>query len=188
MIIGIDKHTLPLLPGNFYHIFNRGNNREKIFYIESNYRYFLKKYDEYMSGCVDTYAYCLLPNHFHFLIRIKDDINNEKKVSEQFRKLFITYSQAINKQEKRTGSLFTKRFKRKLVKDTGSLPHLVFYIHHNPVHHKIGISLENYRWSSYSKILEPKKSILLKNEVLEWFDGVEGYVEYHRNSREIKNE
>ena len=71
---------IPLHEGKFYHIYNRGNNRETLFYTEANYKYFLKKYDKYLSEYIDTYAYCLLPNHFHLLISVKElkDIPLEK--------------------------------------------------------------------------------------------------------------
>jgi len=64
--------TLPLLPNKFYHLINRGNNKQNIFYQHRNYAYFLSKYAEYMTPYLDTYAYCLLPNHFHLLVAVKD--------------------------------------------------------------------------------------------------------------------
>ncbi|MEM1122128.1 MAG: hypothetical protein AAGJ18_16905, partial [Bacteroidota bacterium] len=72
----MSKHkdtTIPLESGNFYHIFNRGNKCIKIFHKHDNYVYFLKKYDSYLSNYLDTYAYALIPNHFHFLVRIKEE-------------------------------------------------------------------------------------------------------------------
>ncbi|MFN8257215.1 MAG: hypothetical protein U0W24_16085 [Bacteroidales bacterium] len=65
--------------GKFYHIFNRANNDDKLFYSEENYFYFLKLYDKHLSTIFDTYCYCLLPNHFHFLVRIRD----ENEIPEQ---------------------------------------------------------------------------------------------------------
>ncbi len=64
------KDVIPLEPDCYYHIFNRGNNRENIFYNQENYRYFLQKYDQYLSRYLDTFCFCLLPNHFRFLARI----------------------------------------------------------------------------------------------------------------------
>jgi hypothetical protein len=63
---------IPLEENKFYHIYNRGNNRGNLFYNEGNYEFFLRKYDEYLSEFIDTYAFCLLPNHFHFLIGVKE--------------------------------------------------------------------------------------------------------------------
>ena len=67
------KNVIPLLPDTYYHIYNRGINGETIFKQERNYSYFLHKYNKYISPIADTFAYCLLKNHFHFLIRIKSE-------------------------------------------------------------------------------------------------------------------
>jgi len=61
----------PLIPGGIYHIYNRGNNRENLFYTADNVRFFLDRYTKYMEPTLETYAYCLLPNHFHLLERVK---------------------------------------------------------------------------------------------------------------------
>ena len=60
-----------LLPEHFFHIYNRGINGQVIFFTEENYRYFLQKYAEKTKAYIDTYAYCLIFNHFHILVRIK---------------------------------------------------------------------------------------------------------------------
>lgn len=60
-----------LIPGRFFHIYNRGNNREDLFREERNYALFLRLYAFHIAPIADTYAYCLLKNHFHFLVRVK---------------------------------------------------------------------------------------------------------------------
>lgn len=67
------KHTGPLEPERIYHIYNRGINGENIFKEERNYRYFLEKYAKCVSPIADTYAYCLLKNHFHLAVKIKSE-------------------------------------------------------------------------------------------------------------------
>jgi putative transposase len=62
----------PLQHGSYYHIYNRGVNRENLFVEERNYRYFLQLYASHIEPIAETYAYCLLRNHFHFLVQIKD--------------------------------------------------------------------------------------------------------------------
>jgi len=69
----IDHITRPLLPDHYYHVFNRGNMENNIFFREENYRYFLMKYKQYMVDYWDTYAYALIPNHFHLAIRVKSE-------------------------------------------------------------------------------------------------------------------
>jgi hypothetical protein len=61
--------TIPLLPDRYYHIYNRGNNKQAIFFKEENHRYFLNKYAEKMTGYFQTFAYCLLENHFHLFVK-----------------------------------------------------------------------------------------------------------------------
>ena len=62
---------IPLIPGKYYYIYNRGYNREDIFVEEHNYSYFLKLYDKHISPVAETLAYCLLKNHFRFLVFIR---------------------------------------------------------------------------------------------------------------------
>lgn len=195
----------PLEADCFFHIYNRGNDGIKIFYNNGNYEYFLKKFDEYFSGYLHVYTYCLLANHFHFLVSIKNEkevlkaaekmkgIEKIKKnalennydlvavlVSEQFRRFFIAYSKAINNQTGRHGSLFTKKFRRKKVNTLNYLQRLVFYIHTNPVHHELSNDFINYKWNTYRKILSSHKSKLMKKQVIEWFNDKENYAYMHK--------
>ncbi len=154
-------HYASLIPGYFYHVYNRGNNRENLFYKPDNYVYFLQKYDFYLNDYLETYAFCLLPNHFHLLIKVKKrkDLPNpadlEGLISRKFSNFFNCYAKAINKQQKRVGSLFQKNFKRILVDN------------------------KKYLNSSYVKILIAKKTHLCKEEVLDWFGSLEEFKIYH---------
>ncbi len=134
--------------GNYYHIYNRGNNGSKIFFEDENYQHFLRLYKKYIPPIADTFAWCLMQNHFHFLVYIKQDEEIYKEdylklpgreskkpiASRQFGHLFNAYVQAINKKYKRTGSLLEKPFERKKVTSEDYLKKLIFYIHNNPVH------------------------------------------------------
>ena len=188
--------------GRFYHVYNRGNNSDTIFYNKGNYAYFLRKYDEYLSDFVETYCFCLLPNHFHLLVRVKENLTNPARVlnlesdatflkggitvSEQFRRFFTGYSMAINKQQNRHGSLFEKPFKRIEVNSIQYLQNIVFYIHANPQLHGFTNDYINYTWSSYKRILIDKPSKLFKKEVLEWFVDKENYINYHSQKIDIE--
>ena len=132
-----------LFPNTYYHIYNRGNNGETIFIEERNYRYFLQLYRNHITPIAETYAYCLLRNHFHFLIRLKDlqgfenleGLADGRKNSQPFANFFNAYTKAFNKSYNRTGSLFEGRFKRKPVTDDRYFQALVIYIHQNPEKH-----------------------------------------------------
>src|ERR1051326_2620790 len=70
--------------GGYYHVFNRGNNRENIFREEKNYAYFMEKYLEHVAPHANTLAYCLMPDHFHFVISVKNSLNtSEVSTSEK---------------------------------------------------------------------------------------------------------
>jgi hypothetical protein len=200
------NYRIRIEPEKFYHIWNRGNNRENLFYTSANYEYFLRMHAEFLDPVAETYAFCLLPNHFHLLIRTKPilvspagETNKEpagetsKKsnpVSLAFQRLFTAYSQAINLQQHRTGSLFQKPYKRLEVKSLKQLVNLVHYIHTNPQKHEITDDFRDYPWSSYERILINRPSKLKKDEVLAWFKNKENYLNYHHKMidlDELKN-
>lgn len=197
------NYRIRIEPEKFYHIWNRGNNRENLFYTAANYEYFLRMYAEFLAPVAETYAFCLLPNHFHLLIRTKPFVRvsptnievspvgetskNKKSnpVSLAFQRLFTAYSQAINIQQHRTGSLFQKPFKRLEVKTVQQLANLVHYIHTNPQRHGIIDDFRQYPWSSYERILISRPSKLKKEVVLEWFLNRENYLNHHNRSIDL---
>jgi REP element-mobilizing transposase RayT len=188
--------------GNFYHIYNRSVDKQPLFKSEANFKFFLKKYDEYLSPVIDTYAYCLLGNHFHILIRIKEEqdlpafkeaaINSEASkrslhdiISNQFKKFFQSYAMAFNKQHQRVGTLFQTPFKRALVTSDAYFTQLIYYIHSNPQHHDLIADFRKWQWSSYDSILSDKPSKIRKNEVIAWFGNKPEYLNYHSELQKI---
>ena len=181
--------------GYFYHIYNKGNNSEKIFFSEENYAYFLKLLTKYIFPVADIYAYCLLNNHFHILVRIKEkneiEINKlkfstvekpkEVSASRQFSHFLNAYSQAVNKKYARTGSLFEKRFERKRISDNHYLRQVILYINTNPLKHNLVENPKDYKWSSYNSHISNAKTKLKRKEVIELFDDVDNFVLCHKN-------
>ena len=118
-----------MTPSKTYHIYNHGNANDNLFHCDENYRYFLQKYGEYITPIVHTNAYCLLPNHFHFLIQVQEEdvltnqpgfknlavLNLEKRIIQQFSNFFNAYTKAFNKMYDRKGKLFLTPFYRKVV-------------------------------------------------------------------------
>ena len=110
-------------PNKVYHIYNQGNNKQPIFFSPENYHFFLTKMHKHLKVNVDILAYCLMPNHFHFLVLTKecacqqkypDKLNNNMQtLSHNLAILLRSYTRAINKQNDRTGSLFRPRTKAK---------------------------------------------------------------------------
>lgn len=171
--------TLPLLPERYYHIFNRGNNKENLFKEERNYIFFLKKFKHYMPNLLEVHAYCLMPNHFHFLVKIKEGADS-KEVSNAFRLLFMSYTKAVNKATGREGSLFRHQFHRKLVDSEAYYTQLIPYIHANPVKDGFCKACEDWRYSSYNAFLASGATLVERQAVLPWFGGKEGFKQAHR--------
>lgn len=188
---------VPLLHGNYYHIYNRGNNGIDVFLETENYYHFLRLYAKYIAPIADTYAWCLLKNHFHFLVRIKEkeeivvsdltyNTTEKPKVIEpyrQFSHFFNAYTQAINKRHNRTGSLFEKNYQRKLVSSEAYFQQLIFYIHNNPVHHGLVTQMSLYPWSSYDSMVSETPTLVKKKEVITLFGDREHFVNYHNRQQ-----
>lgn len=175
----------PLRCGKYYHIFNRGNNREDIFIEDRNYRYFLKLYARHIVPVADTYAYCLLRNHFHFLVRIKDlpdfpGPSRAKKPSQHFSNLFNAYAKAFNVAYDRTGALFQRPFGRIEIASDAYFVQVVVYIHHNPQKHGFVEDFRTWPYSSYRTLLSARPTRLRRDDVLAWFQGVEHFEDLHR--------
>jgi len=196
---------IPLLPDKFYHVYNHGNGDENIFRNEGNYLYFLQKYAEHLNSITYTYAYCLMPNHFHFLVKIKsrDELLNFYKTkypkkdpqgfqnlaglnSQQYSNFFNAYTKAFNKQHDRKGSLFLDNFERKEVNNSKYLLNVIYYIHYNPVYHGFVDSVEDWEFSSYHAFLSDKKSHLMRDEVIKWFDDKRSFIKINHQPVDVK--
>ena len=168
------KNT-PLAIGEFYHFFNRANSQnDKLFYQERNYAYFLKLWTMYMERHFEVWSYCLIPNHFHFLVRVI-----EPDAMESWRRLAISYTQAINKQEDRRGSLFQEHPKHLLVRSDAHLMALIRYIHNNPVHHGLSSQIDTWRYSSYLAFFSSASSRVMRAEVMALFGNITAFKNFH---------
>lgn len=187
--------TLTILPepDKFYHIFNRGIDGCDLFRENDNYTHFLRLYEKYVFPVAETYAWCLMRNHFHLLIQVspfqdlnQEERNNRNPVSQAFSNLFNAYTKAMNKKYGRTGSLFEKNFRRIEVSSESYLRHLVVYIHGNPVHHGFCDNLWDYPWSSYGTILSTNPTKLQRSQVIGWFDDKGNFVAVHKQRVQTK--
>ena len=182
--------------GQFYHIYNRAVGDQSLFKSDQNFVYFLNKYNHYLSGIVDTYAYCLLSNHFHLLIRVKElkeiaivrELQKQRHaenesihtlVAHQLQRFFQSYAMAFNKQQQRNGTLFQTPFKRALITDDTYFTQIIYYIHANPQNHNLIDDFRKWKWSSYNSLISNKPTKLNKAEVLNWFGGADAYCDYH---------
>lgn len=148
----------PFFKGHYYHIFNRGWNKQVIFFNDGNYVYLLKKIkDSILKYGVTIIAYCLMPNHYHFLLRQETD----QPLSVWIQWLFNGYVQAINKQLHRSGTLFQGRAKHILIDNDAYLIHLVRYIHYNPVDSNLVKKPGDWQYSNYLEWVGKRKGTLV---------------------------
>lgn len=183
----------------FYHLYNRSNNKEIIFRSDENYRFFLQRWKHYLLPYLDTYFYALIPNHFHFVVRVRpfDKYNIQKEqttasrnllerkityntfLEDQMKRFFSSYAKAFNKQYGRNGSVFQKRFKRIALRDEEHVKYLIAYHHHNPIYHGLAENFKTWKYTSHNAILTEVKTHISRTEVLQLFDGREDFIRYH---------
>lgn len=189
--------------GKTYHIYNRGNNGEDVFLEERNYRYFLELYAHHIHPITDTYAYCLMRNHFHLLLRVKNEdeltqvaFDQKSELSKKsdlsdaptraFAAFFTAYTKGINKTYLRTGRLFQEHFGRIEVDSERYFTNLVFYIHFNPQRHKFVPDFRDWPWSSYASLISAKPTRLDRAHVVSWFGGSEPLQSFHEGAVDEK--
>ncbi|MBY0434311.1 MAG: hypothetical protein K2U26_09395 [Cyclobacteriaceae bacterium] len=208
------KYQADFCEHGIYHVFNRTNNKEKLFLTNENHLFFLRKYDEYVSPYLETYAWCLLPNHFHLVVKVKpiNEINTylstsdtklvtltEKKfqkgeiflselIEHSFKRFFQSYALAFNKVYKRSGNLFYKPFKRIEINKESYFTQAIIYVHANAVRHGLVKDLVNWRWSSWHSYLTESPTKLQRQEVLEWFGGREQFIKLHEEMTSYYND
>jgi REP-associated tyrosine transposase len=165
-----------LAKGQSYHIYNRGAGKGKIFFNDGNYQYLLWLVKEYyQKHGVTVIAYCLMPNHYHFLLRQESD----KPLSKFIQVLFNRYVQALNLQQGRTGTLFEGRFKHRCVDKWEYLMVLCRYIHLNPVKAKLVARPEDWVYSNYQEWIGLRDGRLIdKVFVQDHFHSAEEYVRF----------
>jgi REP element-mobilizing transposase RayT len=175
-------------PKNIYHIYNRGNNKEKIFFDDQDYKAFIFRLglclgftEEELNKekliampysrirITDTnkkdfklHAFCLIPNHFHLLIEQIGDV----PISKLILKLCTSYARYINLKNKRVGHIFQDKFKAVVIKNDPQLMWTSSYIHMNPVKDKLVKKPEDYKWSSYNDFASERNLPIVSKELL----------------------
>lgn len=180
-------------PDTFYHIVNHSIGNENLFRTNENYRYFLKRYSEHIPSVCDSFAYCLMPNHIHFLIKThsegklkchpKYNGDNHKVIMQPFSNLLNGYAKAYNKMYDRKGGLwmdFTKRFK---IESDNYLTKVINYIHQNPVKHGFVGDAHEWTFSSFNTVISTKTTLLRRNDVINWFGNKEEFLRFHHEGK-----
>lgn len=154
----------PFKPNSFYHMLNHAPGDEALFREEKNFYYFLKLYNKYIPPIADTYGFCLMPNHFHLVVQIKDiEFKNSKKtfsgeVSHHFGTMQNAYAKAVNKVYSRRGPLFCQSIHRRELDNENYINNAIRYVHLNPQLHGFVASAEDWMYSSYNTYLDNKNN------------------------------
>ncbi|MBC7263417.1 MAG: transposase [Chloroflexi bacterium] len=157
------RRTIQFVPGEYYHLYNRGNNRQNIFFERENYLFFLRQIRLYLAPQIRTsevckgivVAYCLMPNHFHLLLTPQSE-----NLSHQMQLLSISFTKAMNRRYSRVGALFQGAFQAVHVERNEHLLHLSRYIHLNPVAAGLVRRPEDWEFSSYRDYIGQRNGAL----------------------------
>lgn len=179
----MSRPTTPFEPGAYYHVWTHANGKENIFRKDENYFFFLSKDSFYLSPAVKTFAYYLMPNHFHFLIQVNE--GPALSTSKAFSNLLNSYCQSYNKKYHRKGSLFMSNLKRKKISNDSYFTRCITYIHQNPTHHGFAKDFSKWKHSSWKAFFSEKQTHLEREKVLEWFGGKEGMLADHQQSIDL---
>jgi putative transposase len=161
-------------PHSVYHIYNRGNNKQPIFFSEANYLFFFGKLQKHITPHADILCWCLMPNHFHLMVYATEKSCKESygsiKLKIQALSYWIgiiqsSYAQAINKQNGTTGSLFQCKTKAKSLSEKEDIIRCLHYIHQNPLKAGLVWHLHEWQFSSF-KDYEGTRDTMLCNQAL----------------------
>ena len=187
----------PLEFDRYFHIYNRGINGTKLFNSNQNNEFFMQRYKHYIEPVAETFAWCLMVNHFHLLVKIRKEEeigfiqpkkNDSRKFTEpkkynpvrQFAHLFDSYTKSFNHENKRTGGLFETPFRRILIENDSYLQQLICYIHYNPVKHGMVERIDEFKWSSFKTLISEKPTNLKREMVIGWFGSVQEFIDFHK--------
>jgi len=161
------------------HVFNRGSRKELLFFGEHDYSRFLSRLKEYSTETGNKIVqYCLLPNHFHLLVRVKDS----KSLSTMMQRLAISHSRYLIYRYNLVGSIFQNRYKTVVVDSDSQLAILSRYIHRNPREFFSSVAaIRHYPWSSYRSYISDVDYLISRKEkdaILDIFRSIKEYQDF----------
>ena len=167
------RRVTPFVYGMYYHIYNRGNNRQSIFFQPENHLYFLRNVKKYISPLARVVVYCLMPTHYHMLLHMQTSefLKNSEvlsgQVSNAMMRLSVSYTKAINKRYSRAEALFQGQFQAKPITNYSHLFNLCIYIHANPVKDGLVALPEDWIYSNYLEWLGQGDGTLVDREFIQ---------------------
>jgi len=146
------KKTRILYPNSFFHIYNRGNRKKRLFHSDKDYKAFLGLLTKYLNLYHHTnlFAYCLMPNHFHLLLKTGSEVQNLVKLMHRSMTSYAIY---FNKKYQQTGHVFESRYKSKYLPQEQDVQRIFNYIRNNPIEAELCRNFEDYKWLWTSELL-----------------------------------
>lgn len=169
-------------PIDYYHVIMRGNNRESIFYNQSQKQHFKDLLKEQIEeGIIDIAGYCIMDNHVHIIIKADLDC-----LTKAIKSINIKYAMRFNKEKLRIGHVFQDRFKSEIITSESYLVQVIRYVHNNPVIAKIVKNPGEFKWSSYNEYIG-KSNVICNNQkelILILNNGINKFIDFHRDKDE----
>ena len=213
--LGIPEKFRPhFYESTVYHAYNRTNNAEILFKDDQDYEVFQWRIKKYILPICDIFCFCLIPNHFHLVLRIKtienlvkiveeipirkrtktqlsflkfkDEVAVNDLIGQCFSNMMVSYAKYFNRKYLRKGNLFNKCLKRTVVDTEEYLDRVIYYVHTNPVKHGIVLDYENYAWSSMAELRAKYEFIVNKDLLYAVFGGKEGLLRHHHGTHKLK--
>ncbi len=192
--------------GYFYHMYNHGVHDIDLFREKFDFQYYLEKFKLYFSPYFEVYAYCLMPNHYHFIVRVREeeDIRKEianlidskaktyflkgeipldKLIEDQFRRMHSSYTLKMKRIYKNWGPLFLSKHKRVRIHFIEKILKQICYVHHNPIHHHFTNNYISWPYSSYHQLIHENNSLIETGKVFQLFGGKNDFIKSHENFR-----
>ncbi len=187
--------------GSIYHVYNKVVSDVTLFNNDEDYTSFLERYARYFSPYFETFAYCLIPNHFHFLVRVKDNLdsfianentnaakkylNGEESLNffleHQLSRMLSGVAIKYNNLNNRVGPLFKQGTKRVALTTESRIIYQLCYIHHNPIHHKLTSDYKDWKFSSYHAYTGERPTQISKGPMLDLIGGIDVFHALHKD-------
>jgi len=202
------KLTAIFYPEAYYHIVCKSIDGLLLFASAYDYKTFQERFKKFMGDFLDVWSFCFIPNHAHLIVKLKSIqsinlfietlvvenrtkamelfyINNEENpfyndmIERQINSFLSSYANYVSAHYNRKGGTFQRPFKRILIEEEAHLQQAIIYVNANAQKHNMVVDYKEYRYSSYNKTLQKDQYNLDANSVLEFFGGIEKFIEIH---------
>lgn len=198
----------PFVPNNYYHLVFKSIDGILLFQQDGDYKVFLDRFWQFTNCVFDNWAYCLLSNHAHFIIKIKpietvtksihktelpkqtvamkkllltpeSEAIFDEVIERQVNSFMVSFANYTKNKYRRHGGLFQKPFKRIRIDTDGWLQTAIIYVHLNSFKHKVFSDYTLYSHNSYSLCVKNCSDYIVSEEVLHFFGGVDKFILLH---------